>query len=254
MSRVLEGDRGGGEEGGVSEHERGFVVILRKIRWSALWRSLRADQKGVLVTLLLLANWGTKKARWKDTWFDVGRGELYHSLETIAAESGCTVKVVRTTLVILMADDRPLGGNGPFLSEKYPILGTGPGTGPRVLSIVNYDKYQDVRSEPGTDSGTDRARVGQRENHSNQNNQLLNPLTPFDCEQWTQLLAEAAANGYPDAAEHLGRSVAEAKVRDQALSLVPVDEYGAAYLRDHAAGLEQAARERFGLSLRLEEP
>jgi hypothetical protein len=140
--------------------EVGWVVFWRRIRSSALWKSLRADQKGVLVTIVLMANWKPAQARWRDRFYEVARGELAHSLDEIAKEAGCTVKVVRTTLVALMADDRPLGGNGPFVTERYPISGTGPGTGPRVLRIEKYDEYQRVGGGPGTAPGTERAQPG----------------------------------------------------------------------------------------------
>lgn len=140
--------------------EGGFIKLHRKVDSSALWRSLTAEQRAVMVEVLFLANWKPARARWKDQWYEVGRGELSHTLATIAAEARVSVKVVRSTLVALMADDTEAGGNGPFLVEKYPIPGTGPGTGPRVLSIVNYAKYQDVPEDMGTGPGTAGARVG----------------------------------------------------------------------------------------------
>jgi hypothetical protein len=140
--------------------ELGWVKLWRRLRSSPLWRGLRADQKGVVVTLVLLANWKPAQARWHGKPYEVARGELAHSLDEIASEAGCTVKVVRTTLVALMADDSPAGGNGPFVTERYPISGTGPGTGPRVLRIEKYDDFQAAENEPGTGSGTDRAQTG----------------------------------------------------------------------------------------------
>jgi hypothetical protein len=132
--------------------EGGFVVLLRKVRSSDLWKSLRADQKGVFVTLLLLANWKPQKARWKDQWYEVARGELGHTLERIAEEAGASVAVVRSTLAVLMADDSAAGGNGPAVAERYPIPNTGPRTGPRVLTIVNYDRLQSVPDDANTGS------------------------------------------------------------------------------------------------------
>lgn len=160
--------------------EGGFIVLKRRVRSSDLWRSLRADQRGVFVTLLLLANWKPSKGRWRDQWFEVGRGELYHSLEEIAAEANVSVKVVRTTLVALMADDRVAGGNGPVITERYPISGTGPGTGPRVLTIVNYAKYQDITDDSGTDSGTEQARVGHGSGTERAEREPVEPYEPVE--------------------------------------------------------------------------
>lgn len=143
-----------------SDREGGFIVIQRRIQSSDLWRSLRGDQRAVFMTLLLLANWKPAKARWRDQWYEVKRGELSHSMSSIAEEANVGIKVVRTTIEALMADDRQVGGNGPAIVAKYPISGTGPGTGPRILTVVNYDKYQALSGEAGTGAGTDPARVG----------------------------------------------------------------------------------------------
>lgn len=138
----------------VESPTEGWVVLHRKVRRSELWRSLRADQRGVLVTLLLLANWKPKRVRYGDEWFELRRGELYHTLQTIAGEANCSVAVVRSTIAALMADDREVGGNGPFLSERFPFSDTGSRTGPRVLTVVNYSKYQDPPTEPRTPPNT----------------------------------------------------------------------------------------------------
>jgi hypothetical protein len=138
----------------VEARERGFIVLLRRVQSSALWRSLRADQRGVFVTMLLLANWRTAKARWRDQWYAVERGEFAHTLQTIAVEANASVAVVRSTLAALMADDTCAGGNGPTIVERYPIPNTGPGTGPRVLRWVNYARFQDVPDRDDTASHT----------------------------------------------------------------------------------------------------
>lgn len=177
--------------------ELGFVVLLRQVQSSDLWRSLRADQRGVFVQLLLLANWKPRKARWKDQWYEVGRGELAHTLATIAEESAASVKVVRTTLEALMADDRPAGGNGPAVTERYPVPGTGPGTGPRVLTIVNYDRFQSVPEDAGTGPGTEPARVGHRPGTDRAEREPREPDQPGEpggaggdaCLPWSELRA-----------------------------------------------------------------
>lgn len=140
--------------------EGGYIKLHRRVLGSPLWRSMSAEQRGVFVELLFLANWKAQQARWKEHWYEVGRGELSHSLATIAKEAATSVKVVRTALRALMSDDRPAGGNGPVITERYPIPGTGPGTGPRVLTVVNYCKYQDVPGDTGTGLGKGRARLG----------------------------------------------------------------------------------------------
>lgn len=137
----------------------GWITLHRKLLRSPVWRSLTEGQRCAFVTMLLLANYVPSKARWRDQWYAVGRGELSHSLETIAGEARVTAKVVRTTIAALLADGTML--------ERYPISGTGPGTGPRVLTFANYSQYQDTPRHEGTAQGAGRARVGQREKQGN---------------------------------------------------------------------------------------
>ncbi|WP_242394835.1 DnaA N-terminal domain-containing protein [Anaeromyxobacter oryzisoli] len=185
--------------------EVGWVKLWRRLRSSPLWRSLRADQKGVLATLLLLANWKPGQARWHGRPYEVARGELAHSLEEIAEEAGCTVKVVRTTLVALMADDSEFGGNGAFITERYPISGTGPGTGPRVLRIEKYEDFQGGTTETGTESGTDQARpghgsgTGRAEREEDQEGKELEEGGPGGArDPWGEVLRALEARMRPD--------------------------------------------------------
>lgn len=136
----------------------GFIVLYRKLLDSPVW-TLTDGQRLAFVTMLLLANWKPGKARWRDQWYAVGRGELSFSLDAIAREARVSPKVVRSTVAALITDGT--------LIERYPILGTGPGTGPRVLTFANYSQYQDRPKEEGTGMGTGRARVGQREKQGN---------------------------------------------------------------------------------------
>jgi hypothetical protein len=141
----------------MDDREGGFIVVHRRLRSSRLYRSLTGEQRVVFYTVLLLANW-KPDAIVAGKWHAVQRGELAHSLETIAGESGVSVKVVRSTLAKMFADDRSVGGRGPFLSERY--VGTEEGTPRRVLTIVRYDEYQSLGHDTGTAQGTTGARPG----------------------------------------------------------------------------------------------
>lgn len=143
--------------------EGGFIVVQRRVRSSRLYRSLTGEQRSVFYTLLILANWKPDAILVGATWHEVKRGELAHKLETIAAEAAVSVKVVRTTLVKLFADDRPAGGRGPFLTERY--VGAETGRPKRILTVVNYDEYQDVGQDEGTVPGTIVGTTGARDGH-----------------------------------------------------------------------------------------
>lgn len=142
----------------MEDREGGFIVVHRRLRSSRLYRSLTGEQRSVFHTVLLLANWKPDAILVAGKWHEVKRGELAHSLETIAGEAAVSVKVVRSALTKMFADDRPVGGRGPFLTERY--VGTETGTPRRVLTVVNYDEYQGIGHDTGTGSGTTGARPG----------------------------------------------------------------------------------------------
>jgi hypothetical protein len=142
----------------MEDREGGFIVVHRRLRSSRLYRSLTGEQRSVFHSVLLLANWKPDAILVAGKWHEVKRGELAHSLETIAGEAAVSVKVVRSALTKMFADDRAVGGRGPFLTERY--VGTEEGTPRRVLTVVNYDEYQSLGHDTGTALGTSGARPG----------------------------------------------------------------------------------------------
>ncbi|HEY3449912.1 MAG TPA: hypothetical protein VGK67_26400 [Myxococcales bacterium] len=143
---------------GAPRREGGFITLHRQILSSPLFKALSPEQRWVAVVLLLRANWHDSGFEHAGTWHPIARGELVDTLATIAGLADVSIKVVRTTLAKLMADDSRAGGRGPFLKTRN--LGTGLGTGSRVLTIVNYDEFQAAAARGGTGSGTSGARRG----------------------------------------------------------------------------------------------
>jgi hypothetical protein len=137
----------------MNDRERGFLVIQRQIQSSDVWLSISAEQRSVFMSMLLLANWTPGRFLYGSEWVEVGRGELAHSLETIAKHAKVSIKVVRSTLTKLIA--------GHVVGTRQ---GTTRGTGPRVLTFFNYNKHQGVDDAAGTglgmDPGDERAQQG----------------------------------------------------------------------------------------------
>ena len=135
-----------------SEREGGFIYLHRQTWSSPDLADFKGQHLAVFFTVLHLANWkpgffwvGTERV-------EVGRGELAHSIKTIAREARVSLKVARATL------DKLLGRK--ILEAKK---GTQEGTGIRVLRVCNYEKYQTSTPTDGTQEGTPRARVGHGE-------------------------------------------------------------------------------------------
>jgi len=201
----------------MADREHGFIVIQRRVQSSAIWRSLTGEQRSVFLSLLLLANWGEDRFMYGTEWVEVGRGELAHSLETIAEHAAVSVKVVRTTVAKLIA--------GQVLSAR---MGTHLGTGPRVLTVLNYNKHQDMPAEPGTATGTTGARLGHgtgttgalREQDQQDQPVFLSPREAGSADRRTiQGQAEALAGLYPASTAVLAR------LRDQGINMRHADSH-----------------------------
>lgn len=133
------------------DREAGFIVLHRRLESWPLYRSLRAEHRHVITTLLFAANWKPGAFWYGSGEVQVGRGEFAHSLESIAERAGTSIKVVRTTIEKLLT--------AGFLSDA---TGTRTGRQPRVLRIEKYDDYQSPGHARGTQSGTQGARKGHK--------------------------------------------------------------------------------------------
>jgi hypothetical protein len=123
----------------MEKREGGFIKIHRRIMSWPLYRYMSGEQRIVVIHLVLLANWQPGDFWYAGHKVSIGRGELAHSLQAIAADAGVSVKVVRTAICRLKSDG--------FLTERYPLMS---GRGPRIITICNYDQYQTLDEIKGT--------------------------------------------------------------------------------------------------------
>jgi hypothetical protein len=129
----------------------GFVVLYRKIMDSSLW-TLSGDDFKLACALLLLANWQDKK--WLDRYqgkeITIKRGQFITSQANLSTESGLTVKKVRNGLDRLEKIDF-IEKRAKERSKQFTLI-----------SIINYNTYQDLVCEAGQDMGAGRAQDGRR--------------------------------------------------------------------------------------------
>jgi hypothetical protein len=145
----------------MEDREGGYTFFFRSVESSPDFLGLRADQSWVAIRLTQLANFKPAFCRIRGQAVRVERGELAHSLETIAERTNVTVKVARTTINRLLK-------SGFLSSREIEISGTAAGTGPgtkvRILRVVSYDKFNPhgefAGTTPGTPAGSDRAGDG----------------------------------------------------------------------------------------------
>lgn len=145
---------------------KGWICLHREIMDKAIWQTSTAEQKTILVTLLMMANHTKKEWEWKGKKFICEPGQFITSLESIARKSGkdISIKNVRTAL-------------NKF--EKYDFLANESTKTGRLITIVNWDKYQVYIPEGGNDDGKRVANGWQRggkevatnNNNNNENNE-----------------------------------------------------------------------------------
>ena len=129
----------------------GWVKIHREIFRHPIWRKSTAEQKVILIALIGMVNHEPNKWEWKGEEFELKRGQTITSLDGIREEcgKGISTQNVRTAL----ARFEKLG----FLTNESTKSG-------RLITIVNYDKWQNPNKEPNKDTNKDLTKTSQRPN------------------------------------------------------------------------------------------
>jgi hypothetical protein len=110
-------------------HTTGFIKIYRELAEKPIWENSTAEQKVILITLLLMANFGEKQWEWRGKKFTAKPGQFVTSLENItkSAGTGISKQNVRTALKRFE--------NLEFLTSQSTHRG-------RLITIVNWGLYQ----------------------------------------------------------------------------------------------------------------
>lgn len=113
----------------------GWVKLYRELKSKSIWQSSTPAQKVVLITILMTANHEENEWEWKGQQCRCKAGQLITSLQSLADECGKGVNIqsVRSSL----ARFEKLG----FLTNESTKAG-------RLITIINWDKYQGVNPNP----------------------------------------------------------------------------------------------------------
>lgn len=113
----------------------GWVKLYRDLQEKAIWRTSTPEQKVVLITILLLANHKSNEWEFAGRKFKCEPGQFVTSLDSLAKECGKNISIqnVRTAL-------------NKF--EKYGFLTNQSTKTGRMISVVNWEKYQGIDYEP----------------------------------------------------------------------------------------------------------
>jgi len=107
----------------------GWIKLYRELKAKSIWQLSSPQQKVVLITILMTVNYEESKWEWKGQQFSCKPGQLITSLSSLAKEcgEGVTIQNVRTALERF----EKLG----FLTNLSTKTG-------RLITVVNWDKYQ----------------------------------------------------------------------------------------------------------------
>ena len=113
----------------------GWIKLHRALLDKTIWINSTAEQKTILITLLLMANHEPNQWEWKGKKYIVKSGEFITSLEKIVAKcgKGITTQNVRSALKRF---------------EKLQFLTNESTKQNRLIKIENWGLYQDEENQP----------------------------------------------------------------------------------------------------------
>lgn len=131
---------------------QGWISVHRKLIQKPIWLNSTPEQKTILITLLLMANHEENEWEWKGQKYIVKPGQMITSLNSIVEKcgKGITTQNVRTALVRF---------------EKLNFLTNESTKQNRLITIVNYQKYQGIENEPNKESNNQLTNDQQRPNN-----------------------------------------------------------------------------------------
>lgn len=136
----------------------GYILLARKIRKSTLWKSLKATHKVVMIELLLQAQFKDCDVIRNGEIIHLKRGQIATSYQQLVDDIGdkeITVKVVRNAINKLV--------NHGFLAKDEAKARAKKGL---LITIINYDTYQNPDNYKGKDGGKDMGNEGAKQGQS----------------------------------------------------------------------------------------
>lgn len=139
----------------------GWIKFYREVLDKTIWKNSTGKQNAILSTILLLANHEQNEWEWKGKKYYVKPGQFITSLSSIAKYSGKDVSIqnVRTALKRL---------------EKLGFLTNESTKQSRLITIVNWEKYQGVNNESNKDLTNDQQRPNKDLTTNNNDNNEKN--------------------------------------------------------------------------------
>lgn len=132
----------------LDHHRKGWVCLHRRIMGNPLFRD-NPDARHLFMDLLVLAAWDETIQDWNGESITIGRGQVMISTRRLAEMSGLSHQKVRTILKALTRHNIAKINTAPNTPSN-----TATNTRPSIVTICNFDKYQDTQHSPNTGSNT----------------------------------------------------------------------------------------------------
>jgi len=138
----------------------GWIKLYRDLLKKPIWLNSTPEQKTILITLLLMANHDEVEWEWKGKKFLCKPGQFVTSLETISrkAGNGISIRNIRTALSRFEKLD--------FLTNESTKTG-------RLITICNWDTYQQKESAPDKATDKDLTKTRQLTRMINNENNII---------------------------------------------------------------------------------
>ena len=145
----------------------GWIVLHRKLLNKPIWFESTAEQKVILITLLLMANHAEKEWEWQGQKYVAKPGQFVTSLSKIAevCGEGISFQNVRTALKRF---------------EKYGFLTNESTNKNRLITINNWAFYQDNPNQPNKQPNkqlTSNQQATNKQLTTNNNDKQINNVT-----------------------------------------------------------------------------
>lgn len=145
----------------------GWIVLHRKLLDKPIWFESTAEQKVILITLLLMANHAEKEWEWQGQKYVAKPGQFVTSLSKIAevCGEGISFQNVRTALKRF---------------EKYGFLTNESTNKNRLITINNWAFYQDNPNQPNKQPNkqlTSNQQATNKQLTTNNNDKQINNVT-----------------------------------------------------------------------------
>jgi len=129
----------------------GYLKLWREIGTKPIWLNSTPEQKTILMTILMLANFSGKEWEWKGETYKADKGQLVTSIDSILRSSGkgITTQNVRSALKRF----EKLG----FLTNESTKTG-------RLITLVNWGLYQSEEDKPNKEGNIDLTKTQHRPN------------------------------------------------------------------------------------------